>query len=85
MKSNIKLTVYLTTGIMSEVLAKGLGTMRPAELAGIHEATVIGALLERGAAPSVSQLLLHDFDDVAATAGNNSAEFLYYVRRENNA
>ncbi|KAK5625820.1 hypothetical protein RRF57_001536 [Xylaria bambusicola] len=85
MKTNIKLTVYLTTSIMSEALAKRPGAIKPAGLAGIYDATFTRLILERSEmpfTPSVHQSLLCDLYNVAARPGNDSINELYCDRQE---
>ncbi|KAI1429074.1 hypothetical protein F5Y12DRAFT_729469 [Xylaria sp. FL1777] len=77
MKSRIKLTVYLTTSIISEALAKGLGAIRPAGLAGIYDASFARAIIERDEMPSVSEWPLYNLSDVASGSGNESTDALH--------
>ncbi|KAI0468234.1 hypothetical protein F4859DRAFT_491972 [Xylaria cf. heliscus] len=79
MKSNIKLTVYLTTVIMSEALAKGIGAMRPAGLAGIDDATFTRAMLERDTTLSVDEWPLCHLNHVASAPRSDSVEVFYCV------
>lgn len=83
MKTNIKLTVYLTTAIMSETLAKRLVAIKPAGLAGIYDATFTRVILERDDAPHaplVDEWPLCSFQDTALRLGNNSMDKLYCER-----
>ncbi|KAH8163989.1 hypothetical protein CIB48_g4271 [Xylaria polymorpha] len=77
--SNIKLTIYLTTAIMSEALAKGLGTTRPAGLAGIYDGTFTRAILQHDAA---NEWPLCDSNDVSSESGDESVEKLCRIRQE---
>jgi hypothetical protein len=78
MKSNIKLTVYLTTALMSEALAKGQGAIKPAGLAGIYDATFTRATLGRGKISSVNmECPLCDLNGRTLVSGNDSTGRLY--------
>ncbi|GAW13494.1 hypothetical protein ANO14919_028800 [Xylariales sp. No.14919] len=80
MKSNIKLTVYLTTAIISEALAKRLGDIKPAGLVGIYDATFARAILEPNEMPFASEWPLCGLHAAASDSGNESADPLYCDR-----
>ncbi|KAJ2992982.1 hypothetical protein NUW58_g1982 [Xylaria curta] len=70
MKSNIKLTVYLTTAIMSEALAKEPGAPRAAGLAGIYDFVFTPATPEWNEIPCVGGWSLRELDHVPSALGN---------------
>ncbi|KAI8631516.1 hypothetical protein F5Y19DRAFT_473189 [Xylariaceae sp. FL1651] len=77
MKSNIKLTVYLTTAIMSEVLAKALA---PAGLAGIYDATFTRVTYTRNEITVSNVEPLCDLGDIALTSNGPTSP--YYCFRD---